>query len=145
MDLSPGEPVPGSSSASPISELTSSDSETCNTSSARVYFGPLQSPEKKYISLHDVPNPPGTPVVRISLPQSPTLNLPNDNDSDAEDDNARYLRAGTPDIDPFPPDGKFCSLDYRSDCSEHKSRTFLGFSFSDYKGTRQPFSASKHA
>ena len=99
--------MPGSSSASPISELTSSDSETCNTSSARVYFGPLQSPEKKYISLHDVPNPPGTPVIHISLPQSPTQNLPNDNDSDAEDDNAGYLRAGTPDNDPFPPDGKF--------------------------------------
>ena len=111
--------------SSPASSSSGSDSDVVNTASARVYFGPLQSPEKKLI--HQIAHP------RVS--HRHTLN-PGDNgssqrraarfppaagsrdDTEENDDNSdgndesdggvedvSHSRSGTPDNVRFPQDG----------------------------------------
>jgi hypothetical protein len=112
---SPGENVPESDPGSPISPLSTSDSEDCNTASSRVHFGPLRSPEKKFMSRLQTLHPTSLNLSCQHLPMSTVVSSPptsmqdfanNTNDSDTEECNMNYLRAGTPDNDRFPPDGE---------------------------------------
>ena len=108
----------GINHTSPASS-SGSDDDAVNTTQARVYFGPLQSPEKKLIQ---VGNP--TPFIPRALPhdtnryrsesfpspfrtqdQEDNSDVNNESDEAAED--VSHSRSGTPDNIRFPPDGEY--------------------------------------
>lgn len=110
---------------SPASSSSGSDSDVVNTASARVYFGPLQSPEKKLIQQIVHPNTSRRRTLNpetVELPshhsaQFPLVGTPprdhtedgdnsdgNDESDDCEEDISQS-RSGTPDNVRFPPDG----------------------------------------
>lgn len=113
---------------SPASSSSGSDSDAVNTTSARVYFGPIQSPEKKLIqvinpvtSRYRTPNSgTNTSPLRRSVrfpspvPWSPSQNGTEENadNSDANDESddagedVSHSRSGTPDNIRFPQDGE---------------------------------------
>jgi len=122
---------PTSIPSSPISDLSSSDSDAYNTASARIHFGPLRSPEKKFVPIADrrktlQPNNlrmisplRRSPRLSTQVPGSPIMSAEetDENGDVVEVDGAGYhdqSRSGTPDIDSFPQDGKlfdsFCVL-----------------------------------
>lgn len=76
---------------------SSDDSDAVNTDSARVYFGPLQSPEKKFAP------PPGSARLRTPLRRSTRLSsaavassILSDKHSDGEEDAQSEPNAGLP-------------------------------------------------
>src|ERR1700729_2328847 len=113
--------TPASSPAS----SSGSDSDVVNTASARVYFGPFQSPEKKLIRqiIHsDVsrrhtldPGDDGSPQQRsarfppVSASRDDTEANGNNSDyndeSDDDGEDVSHSRSGTPDNVRFPQDG----------------------------------------
>jgi len=117
--------TPASSPAS----SSGSDSDVVNTASARVYFGPFQSPEKKLIHqiIHsDVsrrhtlnPGDDGSPQQRsarfppVSASRDDTEangdNSDENDESDESDEGVSHSRSGTPDNVRFPQDGTQCS------------------------------------
>jgi hypothetical protein len=113
--------TPASSPAS----SSGSDSDVVNTASARVYFGPFQSPEKKLIrqiiqsdvsrrhalSLGDDGSSQqrSAPFLPVSASRDDTeANGNNSDDNDESDDDGEdvsHSRSGTPDNVRFPQDG----------------------------------------
>lgn len=111
---------------SPASSNSASDNDAVNTASARVYFGPLQSPEKKLIhkiiystdSHRDTlnSNPNDIPLPRSAQFSSPaTASLDDteigdisDTNDESEDggEDVPQSRSGTPDNVRFPQDGQ---------------------------------------
>ena len=99
MDINRIHHQPRDISSSPSSELSSSDSESCNTSTSRVHFGPLRSPEKRFMALghrrqHSVsPNPRQQPrdltqeAVFDPLPHPYNTRPPQDINHDSSDEN----------------------------------------------------------
>lgn len=96
---------------------SSSDDDAVNTTQARVYFGPLQSPEKKLIQVGNT-----TPFIPRVLPhdtnhypirRSESFPSPfrtqdqEDNSSDEAAEDVPHSRSGTPDNVHFPPDGEY--------------------------------------
>ena len=113
--------------SSPGSSSFGSDSDAVNTASARVYFGPFQSPEKKLIHQITHPNvsrrgimiPVGneSPPRRSARFPSPAINSRDDteengdnsdanDESDDGDEDLSQSRSGTPDNVRFPQDGE---------------------------------------
>jgi hypothetical protein len=105
--------------SSPASSSSGSDSDVVNTASARVYFGPLQSPEKKLIHLiahprvsrrHSLnPGDNGSSQRRFP-PGSRDDTEENGDNSDGNDESdgvedVSHSRSGTPDNVRFPQDG----------------------------------------
>ncbi|KAF9227944.1 hypothetical protein BS17DRAFT_746939 [Gyrodon lividus] len=118
-------PSTTSSPTSTVSDISISDTDAVNSSSARVYFGPLQSPEKKFIARDIVQRQAlkvgafGSPVRRsprlFCLPPSqPQQDGRNTHDQDGKSDNddsdsindvaAQLSREETPENDHLPPD-----------------------------------------
>jgi hypothetical protein len=113
----------------------STDSDTVNCSTARVYFGPVQSPEKRLIASEvtrrralniDIVDSPLRPLGLPALhhaPPSPQeiMHAPDEGDeqSDADADEifdvaAHLSREDTPENDPLGQNGELCSLALRS-------------------------------
>jgi hypothetical protein len=106
------------------SPASSSDNDAVNTASARVYFGPLQSPEKNLI--HQIIHPnasrrsalntadTGSPLRHSARFPSPAMasrddtedNADNSDVNDESDDGGEQSRSGTPDNVRFPQDGE---------------------------------------
>ena len=105
--------------SSPASSADSSDSDAVNTESARVYFGPLQSPEKKLIHVINPTasrrrtlgsGPTASSLRRSARFPSPVILSPSRNDTEDNADNSdssdnsddagedvSQSRSGTPD------------------------------------------------
>jgi hypothetical protein len=106
MHIKPDESIPYGGLLSHISEYSDEDNEACNTASARVYFGPLQSPEKKFIVLQQ--------ECQLAPPMQPTVDSHfrdlgqdfSENETDHEVEEDKSSRSGTPDNERFPLDGE---------------------------------------
>lgn len=128
IELDPTVNINNLAASSPASSTSSSDdNDAVNTAEARVYFGPLQSPEKKLIQavnptpLHRrslYPDTNGSTRRRSlrfpsSLQADSEENLENSDANDESDEAAEDIsqsRSGTPDNVRFPQDGKQCKL-----------------------------------
>lgn len=113
-----------------LASINSDDSDAVNTDAARVYFGPLQSPEKKFAA-------PGmrTPLRRSarlsSLPRDiEALRADDDNDNDDDEGFQSNLvgpesREGTPVQDDLQADGELWKSRYLEPTDLYRSRTVI--------------------
>jgi len=128
MDMNPNENLPASVPGTPTSDSSTSDSEACNTATSRVHFGPLKSPEKKFVpivsrrqTLHPAAlNSPlrrsaKLPFSDVAVPLYNKMQRQTDEEYNS-DDNPSRSRSGTPDNDPFPPDGEHLFVFFVSFC-----------------------------
>ena len=113
---------------SPASSLAS-DTDAYNTADARLYFGPLRSPEKKFHPMVECPDALHPPHSRSPLRRSPRLSTPchpspsptvtelilkrrggnrvnMDEDDESSEEVANLLRPETPEYDKFLQDGE---------------------------------------
>lgn len=109
---------------SPASTETS-DSDTVNCSTARVYFGPVQSPEKRLIASGvarrcaalDSPLHPSSLPALSALPSPQAIpDTPDEGDERSDEDGdeisdvaAHLSREDTPENDPLSQNGELCS------------------------------------
>jgi hypothetical protein len=111
----------------------STDNDAVNCSTARVYFGPVQSPEKRLIASEDTRGrvldidtvesllrPSGLPVLASPLPQEITR-VPDESDERSDEDAdeifdvaAHLSREDTPENDSLGQNGELCSFTFRN-------------------------------
>jgi hypothetical protein len=149
---------------SPASSLAS-DTDAYNTADARIHFGPLRSPEKRFHSivacsnlLHPSPSrssPRRSPRISNLCPLSPHVtvgessstryehNHVNVNEGTERTEVVDPLHPETPEYEQFLQDGELHICSIQASSSRRRIfRTSLGASHQDYESTRQSLSST---